>query len=219
MFHPSPTSSNMGDHEEDDLETEFDEAHLEQLLEKAASFPPTHALTDDHLPGLNSLERSFVIHQHRLMRMDRYCEDVVPKLDLQFTDLKRRLRLYQSAIPPMQIRRLPKKTKVVFKRCMESLHKTQRSWNVLIMQLDAFNGDRNRGIRGVETVLETHETIKGVYRLQGLLKAQVVKLDHCFEDQGADGGNLLLKLDKLQLCKFCASDVFCRLAADDVYRE
>lgn len=198
MLASSPTSSDL--HEEDDatyLENDISEAQLERLQEIATRFPLSTTVTEAHLTGLNPLEQSFVIHQHRLLRLDSYISSTLPKLDLQFSDLKHHLKRYKPMLP--QIRRLSKKTKACFKRCMEFLGKANQAWEELVLMLDAFTGDRDKGSRGMGTVLGTHEAIKVVTRLQGWLRNEVLKLEKLFEEQGGDGG-LLVRIDKLALC-------------------
>lgn len=59
---------------------------------------PLHApLTEANLDGLNTHERAFLTHEHRLLRIDRYCQDQVPELGMQFSELKTHLSTYDSS--------------------------------------------------------------------------------------------------------------------------
>ena len=185
------------------VQSDVDESHFERLTEIAKSFPIANPLPEDQLSNLNSLEKSFVIHQHRLLRIDRFCEDLIPKLDVQFCEFKRHLRVYNASIPQSQMRRMSKKTKSLFRRCHETRRKTERIWSILVRQLDTFTGERKHRSRPFDTVLETYETVKSLQRSQGLMKIQIMKLDRNFEEQGVDNANLLLRLDKLVMCKAC----------------
>ena len=61
------------------------------------ALPLNNPLTEANLYGLNSLERAFVVHEHRLLRINRYCQDQVSHLDMQFSDPKTHLGTYNMA--------------------------------------------------------------------------------------------------------------------------
>jgi hypothetical protein len=199
LSYPSPTSSDL--HEEDDesyLQHDISEAHLEKLQELASSFLLSTTVMESHLPDLNPLERSFVIHQHRLLRLDHYIASTIPHLDLQFSELKHHLKRYRAMLS--QIRRMSKKTKACFKRCVDFFGKAQQAWQELVLMLDAFCGDRKKGSRGLETVLGTYEGVKLAARFQGWLRNETMKLERLVEEQGGVG-SLLVRIDKLVASK------------------
>lgn len=143
------------------------------------TLPLNSPLTEANLHGLNSLERAFLTHEHRLLRIDRYCQDQVPQLDMQFTELKTHLSTYDLAHNHSCS---PTNNRKVYSECVKVKAKTQQAWDNLVLKLDMFDAERKSEKRTPSTILDTHQAIKDVRSVQRRLEKEIMKLPRLHED-------------------------------------